>query len=55
MVRNGTCEISGVLQVLSHPGELSILPNIFNGANTVKHTLFGVLSWKEGVAAKMMY
>lgn len=54
-VRNGTFSVSGFIQVLSHPGELLILPNVFSWVKTVKQTLFGVFSWKEGVAAKMTY
>lgn len=50
-VRNRTSAVSGVVQVLSHPGELLILPNMFSWVNIIKQTLFGVFSWKAGAAA----
>lgn len=37
-VGNGICAVSGVVQVLSHPGELLILPNMFSWVSIVKQT-----------------
>lgn len=43
MVRTGTCAVSGVVQVLSHPGEPSILPNMFSWVNAVKETILSLV------------
>lgn len=49
-VRNRAYSVAGFMPALSHPSELSFLPNVFSWA-IAKGTLFGGLSWGEGVAA----